>query len=159
MNLKIKDAEAIAKASGKHIVLVVGFDFATGTFDSVSYGINKAACDVDGHLLNQVQSLVMKCNPLPGKLNDYGMNSEAGNRSMAQLERQLREQDAALICSALKLDAATMKEVMDITDEGVAGFKQAGAHCEPFQNFIVGVGYLLHALEEMRAHGPIKKEP
>lgn len=158
VKLTVKDAEAICKAKGKHIVLVVGFDFNTGTFDTVSYGINKAACDVGGHLLNQIMSHVVKCNPIPGKLNDYGMGSEVGNRSMAQLEKLLREQDAALLGSALALDDESMKEVTSITDEAIESFKRAGQQCEPFQKFIVGVGYLIHAMEEMRTRGPISKD-
>lgn len=91
-------------------------------------------------------------------MNDYHMNSDAGNLSMAALEKTIRAHDAAFLASAAKMDAETYKQCMEICDEGVASFLDAGKDCAPLQNLVVGLAFTAKALERWRKEGPLGKE-
>lgn len=88
-------------------------------------------------------------------MNDYHMNSEAGNLSMAALEKTIRAHDAAFLASAAKMNSEDYKQCMEICDEGVQSFVDAGKDCAPLQNLVVGLAFTLKALENWRKLGPL----
>ena len=68
---------------------------------------------------------------------NYGMG-QPGNRALAELEKLLREHDAGMLGSMLKLGPEDAREMMGICDEGVASMEAASREVAPVQKVIVG---------------------
>ena len=84
----------------------------------------------------------------------YGMG-EAGDRVLAALEKLLREHDAGLLASLLKVEPGGRREIIEICDEGVAKFEAASQEVAPLQKVAVGIAYTANALREWRERGPL----
>jgi hypothetical protein len=72
-----------------------------------------------------------------------------------ELEKALRKFDAKNLLMISRLSADDMREFSEISDEGLAYFKDAAKDTAPLQNLILGVSFTIWALEQCRKVGPI----